>query len=390
VAACAIAVLSICTYASAQTETILYNFANDVNPLGPLVSDAAGNLYGAANNGDVFELMAQSGGSWTETVLYNLSSENFNYSSGGLIFDAQGNLYGASLYGGSEMKGSVFELMPQSDGSWAEKILWSFDGTNGENPGGELVFDASGNLYGTAYLGGAYGYGVTYELTPQKGPHWSETVLHSFGSGTDGQNAFSGVVLDAEGNVYGTAGNGGTYGGGIAYELAHTSWDETILHNFGSATDAAGLYTNMIFDSAGNLYGTTAGGGNYGFGAAFELTPQKNGGWAEKVLHSFGNGTDGSEPSSGLIFDSAGNLYGATFEGGIYQQACQSYFAGTVFELKLTKSGKWGETTLDSFCYSDPGGGGVQGVIFGKSGNLYGTTYAGSTYGGGAAFEIKP
>jgi uncharacterized repeat protein (TIGR03803 family) len=388
----AIAALVIGTHAAAQTETVLYNFNADVNPLGQFVFDTAGNLYGTANGGEVFELMPQSDGSWTEKTIYDLASQGFSYSAGGVIFDRAGNLYGSSLYSGSYLEGTAFELKPQSDGSWREKTLHSFGkGSDGQFPNTALTFDCAGNLYGTTWQGGAYKLGTVFELSPKSDGGWSEKVLHSFGNGSDGRYPYSTVIFDASGNLYATTDAGGTYGGGIAYELMPQKdggWKEKILHEFGGGRDGDGSYSKLIFDSAGNLYGTTAGGGRYAYGTAFELMPQKNGEWKEKILHNFGNGTDGIEPSAGMIFGASGKLYGTTSDGGTLD--CSSYYAGTVYELKPAADGKWSETILESFCEDNPGGGGLLTVIFGASGNLYGLTYAGGTYDGGAAFEFKP
>lgn len=384
--------------AGAQTETVLYNFSGTSNdPLGSLILDASGNLYGASNGGAVFELMPSTGGSWTEKVIYDLSSGQFNYSRGSLVFDARGNLYGTSLYGGTHSAGTVFELTPSSDGTWTRKVLHTFgNGTDGQLPNGALIFDAAGNLYGTTYEGGTHKVGMAFKLMPLANGGWKEVVLHQFGAGTDGTYPLTGLLLDASGNLFGTTDAGGTYGasggGGTLFELspqAQGGWKETILHNFGNGTDGGGPYSVPILDSAGNLYGTTSGGGTYGFGTAFELIRQTNGGWKEKILHNFGNGSDGIEPGNALLFDKLGNLYGSTGSGGA--DNCTDYYAGTVFELTPTSNGQWTETNLESFCdYTSPAGGGVQGIVFDPSGNIFGTTYAGGTYFGGTAFEITP
>jgi len=201
--------------------------------------------------------------------------------------------------------------------NWTEKVLHSFhrNGTDGYTPQASLIFDAAGNLYGTTVDGGTYRGGTVFELTPQAGGGWTETVLHSFHrNGTDGASPYAGLVLDAAGNLYGTTVDGGTYGRGAVFELtpeAGGGWTEQVLHNFGNGTDGAFPYAGLVLDAAGNLYGTTCQGGTHGRGAVFELTPQAGGGWTDKVLHSF-DPTDGYYPEAGLIFDAAGNLYGTT------------------------------------------------------------------------------
>src|ERR1019366_6634594 len=205
--------------------------------------------------------------------------------------------------------------------TWAaaqEQVLHSFgNGTDGNDPLGGLIFDASGNLYGTTLGGGTYGGGTVFELTPAGGGSWTETVLHNFDSnGTDGFTPYAGLIFDSAGNLYGTTRWGGTYGGGTVFELttaAGGGWTEQVLHSFDhNYTDGYYPQAGLIFDAAGNLYGTTSQGGTYVYwGTVFELTPAAGGDWTETVLHNFNqNGTDGYYPEAGLIFDAAGNLYG--------------------------------------------------------------------------------
>lgn len=386
-----ISVFALCPRASAQTETVLYNFTSfDTDPVANLLFDAAGNLYGGSNSGGVFELTRQTDGSWTNKTIAAFSVPV------GLTFDAAGNLYVTAIYGGARSsggtEGEIFQLTPEGDGKWSVKSLHTFGtGHDGQFPHSAVVLDASGNLYGTTFMGGSLGQGIAYELSRQSNGSWKEIILHEFGSGSDGQEPSSSMIFDAAGNLYGTTAAGGSYGNGTIYELKPQEggdWKEEILHSFGEGSDGGTPYTGLIFDGDGNLYGTTAGGGAYGFGTAYELVAQSKGGWKETILHNFGNGEDGIEPLTGLIFDGAGNLYGTTTNGGAYN--CSDYYAGTVFELKRTEGGGWNATTLDSFCDADPGGGGVNGLIFGPSGDLYGTTYAGGTYGGGTAFGLEP
>jgi uncharacterized repeat protein (TIGR03803 family) len=378
--------------AASQTEKVIYNFSGtSSDPLGRMVFDSKGNLYGTANSGAVFELAPQADGSWTETTIANLGSKQFNYSIGGLIFDSQRNLYGTSVYGGSKQLGTAFELVPRSGGGWNFKTLHAFGrGTDGRLPNSALVSDSSGNLYGVTLYGGAHKLGSVFKLTAQPVGAWKEKVLHSFGAGSDGQSPYSSLTLDAAGNLYGTADAGGTHGAGVAYELTPETdgtWKEKILYNFGNASDGGTPYSNLIFDGSGNLYGTTSGGGAYGYGTAFELTPNTGGGWSETILHNFGNGTDGIEPVTGLVFDGSGNLWGTTFVGGADICSGDSY-GGNVFELAPSATG-WTETVVANFC-SDTGPGGAEGIVFDASGILYGIAYAGGTDGGGAAFEITP
>ena len=158
--------------------------------------------------------------------------------------------------------------------------------------------------------------------TPATSVVWTEKLLHSFND-TDGALPRAGLIFDAAGNLYGTTNAGGTYDAGTVFKLAPTgdgSWTETVLHNFGNGTDGALPAAGLIFDAAGNLYGTTEVGGFYGDGTVFELTPNGSGGWTEQVLFSF-NLADGWYPYAGLILDAAGNLYGTTYTGGFSLRA---------------------------------------------------------------------
>jgi uncharacterized repeat protein (TIGR03803 family) len=336
------------------TKQTLHNFHDNgwdgYNPLGGLVMDAAGNLYGTTLSGGagsctdgngvvigcgaVFELTPTASGPWTIKILYSFQNNGIDGAGpyAGVIFDQTGNLYGTSIGGGSNEYGTVFELSPKAIGAWNEKILFNFDPAFGEEPAGGLVFDTVGNLYGTALYGGSYSNGVAFELSPQGDGSWVEAVLHSFGGTGDGIVPWNTLVLDSAGNLYGTTNLGGAFGfeGGTAFELTPAGsgdWTETILYSFGgSSTDGAGPAGGLTFDSAGNLYGATRAGGTTGFGTAYQLIPSSNGTWTENQLHSFGSAKDGSVPGAGLVIGSNGQLYGTTERGGYYG-------FGTVFEI---------------------------------------------------------
>jgi uncharacterized repeat protein (TIGR03803 family) len=329
-----------------------------------------------------------------ETVLYNFASNNTDgtYPDAGLVSDSAGNLYGTTYSGGTHGVGAVFELTPKLGGGWNEKVLHNFNtnGTDGSYPQAGLIVDASGDLYGTTYSGGVHGFGTVFELTPPAGGGWGEKILHAFNSNsTDGQSPSASLIFDAAGNLYGTTVFGGTADGGTAFELSPTkggSWGEKILHNFTySATDGNEPFAGLIFDSAGNLYGTTAFGGAHGGGMVFELVPNANGSWGERILTAFAdNGTEGYNPFAGLIADASGNLYGVTYRGGTDNK-------GTVFELTPHAGGGWLETTPHNFLNDGTDGNGpYPALIFDTRGNLYGTTTLGGTNGAGTAFELAP
>jgi len=324
-------------------EEILHSFNNNgvdgYTPYGGLVLDSAGNLYGATTaggaNGDgaVYEMTLQSGASWREKIIYDFGYDGSTYGGpeAALIFDSAGNLYGTTNGGGAHEGGTVFELKQRSGGGWAEEVLYSFgsNATDGTNPIGGLIFDAAGNLYGTTFLGGKFSAGTVFELSPGRGGSWSESLLYSFGNGgDDGQHPLAGVVRDLAGNIYGTTNNGGAYTWGTVFELSPTGggWTESLLYTFSGGGNP--VLCPLILDATGNVYGTAADGGDATFGAVFELTPAGGGSWTYTVLHSFdNNGVDGYAPYSGLFRDGSGNLYGTTLYGG-------TYGGGTVFEVK--------------------------------------------------------
>jgi uncharacterized repeat protein (TIGR03803 family) len=290
-----------------------------------------------------------------------------------------------------------------------EQVLYAFQsGNDGQYPSSGLIFDASGNLYGeTEYGGGGAcnsgigdGCGTVFELSPNGNGGWTETVLHSFQCCTDGNFPASGLIFDQAGNLYGTTFGGGTYNQGTVFELTPSpngGWSETVLFSF---SDEGGLQApqGVIFDQKGNLYGTAIQAGECGHystcGGVFELSPNPNGGWTGTVLYTF-QPSGGWGPSPGLVLDRAGNLYGTTFRGG--SSGCsvdENSGCGTVFQLSPHGSGGWTETALYIFQGENDGGNPAAGLIFDQSGNLYGTTQLGGgtgcSAGCGTVFELSP
>lgn len=213
-----------------------------------------------------------------------------------------------------------------------------------------LAIDADGNIYGPTAAGGTFNYGTVYRLV-NTGHGWTEG-LYSFGI-DGGSDPFGGLTLDAAGNIYGTTQYGGDYGAGVVFELtlnADGSWTKKVLHSF-NTTDGFGPDTTLSFDAAGNLYGTTFSGGAYEGGTAYMLTPNSDGSWTEQVLHSFGNGTDGYIPYAPLVLDAAGNLYGTTKYGGTTQSCGDEPGCGTVFKLSRAMGGDWTEQVLHNFLH---------------------------------------
>jgi uncharacterized repeat protein (TIGR03803 family) len=287
-------------------------------------------------------------------------------------------LYGTTSVGGTFNSGVVFKL----NESGVETVLHNFaGGTDGATPQGELI-RKGGILYGTTTAGGASGAGTVFKVTGKK-----ETVLYSFAGGTDGAFPEAGLTMDAAGNLYGTTSQGGANGKGTVFELVAPktnggSWTESVLYSFGTGTDGSIPVGGVSFDSAGNLYGTTSAGGTYGLGTVFQLVPGTV--WTENILHDFQNANDGSIPYGGLISDKKGNFYGVATQGG----AGGDDGGGTIFEL-TPSGGSWTFTVL----YSLPGwgiSGSYRNLILDASGNLYGTTHCDGAYNAGTVYELTP
>ncbi|MGA2370464.1 MAG: choice-of-anchor tandem repeat GloVer-containing protein [Candidatus Korobacteraceae bacterium] len=410
VAAIAVATLLIviATQAQAQTFSVLHTFTgggDGANPYASLVMGGEGRFYGTTGGGygSVFKL-ARSGSGWVLSPVYDFSypvnSGDVLY--GPVTFGPDGNLYGTTLDGGQgdcnegSGCGTVFKLQPPASVCksflcpWTETVLYRFQGPpDGGNPYSGVVFDQAGNIYGTTAYGGnggcdfGAGCGAVYKLTPS-GNGWTESIIHNFVAGTDGQLPAGGLIFDRAGNLYGTTVNGGTAGKGIIYQLtpSGSGWTETILHTF-LGSDGAVPYDTLISDQEGNLYGTTIAGGATNGGTVFELS--NPGSWTYNLLYSFSD--DG--PYASPVFDTAGNLYGTTTQGG-------ANGSGSVFKL-TPSNGVWTHTVLHSFSFDD--GGGAQplgGVTLDSSGNIYGTTSDGGGFftvcdiGCGTVWEITP
>lgn len=316
----------------------------------------------------------------TETVLYSFmwGTDGAN-PAGVLAMDEQGNLYGTTESGGIGNLGTVFELTPTG----VETVLYhNFSGWRGWPPGSALVRDGNGNLYGTAFQGGhagcnnRAGCGTVFRVRPEG----TGTVLHHFKAGQDGWGPNGGLVLDSAGNLYGTTVYGGTHSGGTVFQITPNR-TERVLHSFAfDHKDGLAPAAGLVHDGAGNLYGTTryggpnlCGGGN-SCGTVFEITSAGE----EKVLYAFTGEPDGSNPAASLVLDSKGNLYGTTETGG-------DFGCGTVFELNAAGV----EKVLYSFRVSD-GCYPTTGLVRDRRGRLYGTTTTGGAYGQGTVFEVTP
>ena len=331
-------------------------------------------------------------------VLYSFTGTNDGAGpNANLIFDAEGNLYGTAEGGGSYTCtggcGTVFRLTPNADGTWALSVLHEFNsGEDGAWPLADLVFDVNGSLYGTTGWGGAGGYGVLFQLTPDVGGNWTERVLQYFDGGKNGGIPYSGVTFEPAGNLYGTTEAGGDpkcftggVGCGVVFKMTPNSdgsWTETVIHNFES-WDGVFPSAGLVFDQEGSLYGTTRGNPdqNMGYGGVFMLKPNSDGTWTFSTLHLFTGGYDGATPVARLILDASGNLYGTTSEGGRYGH-------GTAFMLK-SKGGSWKKFVLHHFTGGIDGSKPTAALLLDSAGNLYGTTHEGGADGLGTVFMLR-
>jgi uncharacterized repeat protein (TIGR03803 family) len=377
---------------SAQTEKIIHTFSfmnGDAPTADGFVADSKGNLYGTSGDGgtgwgSVFELSPNSNGSWTETVIYSFSpSAEFpqEFPQGGLIIDAKGNLYGTTLISFEGLgAGTAFELLPGSNGNWTLKSLYNFDQAfDGVSPRARLAMDKAGNLYGTTEEGGTKGFGTVFELVANADGSFREKILHNFTGKDDGGSPIAGVVIDGAGNLYGMAELGGVDDYGVIYQIApapNSTWTEHIVHSFPGGNGGTATSAAMAIDKQGNLYAAAA----Y---SLLELSPTSGGAWTTRNIHIFMGGNDGASAGSALTFDSVGNLYGMTFSGGMHM--------GTVFKLSPGENGTWTEQILHSFV------GGKDGrfpqfsnLVVDTKGIVYGTTSTGGASGDGVAFEITP
>ncbi len=321
----------------------LYNFAvgnGGTNPYAGVTFGPDGSLYGTTQyggsghgDGTVFKLTPPPRVSpnllapWTETVLYSFQAgSDGNQPYGGVTFDQAGNIYGTTGYGGQgcfgEGCGTVYRLTPSGSG-WTESVIYAFSGSDGLMPFSGVTLDNVGNVYGTTLMGGVSGYGTLYELTYSAGTGWAESFLYSFNSAFgDLGFPYAGLTFDTSGDLYGAAAD--ECGGVFGLTPSNGTWTYSVLDNCpvdhprvpppGSACGPRG---NLVMDGEGNLYGTTYCDGAYSQGSVFKLV-HINGGWSFMSVYNFTGLSDGEWPSSNVVFDVNGNLYGTTSQGGAY------------------------------------------------------------------------
>lgn len=318
----------------------------------------------------------------TFSVIHNFTGSEGSDPFAGPVLDRGGNLYGTTNSGGAHGAGAVYKLSLRNS-SWILSPLYSFAGAaDGAGPGfGTLAIGSDGTLFGTTEGGGLAG--IAYNLKPRPSTcpsivcSWTDNVIQTFGRGTDGAQPLGGLTFDSAGNLYGTTSVGGATGNGTVFEMTRSgqTWTETVLYSFAGGNDAASPVQGVAIDTAGNLYGTSPFGGANGDGAVFKLT-HSGSGWSESVIYNFTGGDDGQAPTSGVIVDSAGNLYGGTFFGGVSG-------GGTVYKL-APSGGSYTLTTL----YSFSGFGGPYNWMALVNGTLYGATEGDGAFNAGSVFKL--
>jgi len=436
--------------AIAQTDNTIYSFTGSTDGASPsssLVADSSGNYYGTTFSGGsysgsqcqyfgcgvVFKLSPNGSGGWTETPIYTFTGlADGAGPAAGLVFDSGGNLYGTAAGGGINGNicqifsaagcGVVFELSPNGSGGWTEKVLYSFRGNNdGWDPQSPLTLDSSGNLYGTTSVGGPYqkcgddgvGCGEIFKLSPNGSGGWTYTVLHFFTDGRDGARPYSGVAINAAGDIFTTAEQGGDDTGcncGTVVELSPNGsggYAFRVLHTFTGGNDGETPFGGLTIDSAGNIYGAAQNGAhdtagickiNGGCGAVFKLTPS-GANYHFGVIYIFHGAADGWGPDTSFAIDVSGNLYGGAYgTPSPISQTCK-YGCGMIY--KLTPSGStWTESVLYAFTEGTDGGviSNTSVPTLNAAGNIVGTALeygipnGCSSYanGCGVVYEITP
>jgi len=387
--------------AQSQTFNVIHNFTGGPDggqPAAGPTLDRSGNLYGTAFYGGNFNNCASGcgvvykltlhGSSWTLNPLYSFTGAGDGALPyyGAVTIGADGTLYGTTSSGGISESGTVFNVHPRAAACasiicpWMDTTVHQFgNGNDGFTSTSGVIFDAAGNLYGTTYRGGASGNGTVWQAT-RSGQTWTESVIYNFAGTTDGVNPAGTLTMDSAGNLYGTTYGGGANGWGTVFKLttSGSGWTKTILYNFQNGNDGRAPVGGVVLDPAGNIYGGTAFGGQNGGGAVYELSPS-DGGYTINVLYGF-SGVAG--PYNNLTIDAGGNLYGTTYRDG-------ADLAGSVF--KLTQSnGNWTLTSLHDFTGGNDGGYPTSSVAVDAHGNVFGTASSGGSNNQGVAFEITP
>jgi len=416
-------VLAAAPAAGGQTFTVLHAFTGYEGglPASGLTGDQLGNMFGTAQLagntqacpvdgcGAVYQLTRQ-GSSWKFKTLYRFAGPATGDGAqpmGRLTVAPDGTLYGTTFYGGVNAYsgicaniglrsgcGTIFRLQPtletckHADCEWNEEVLYTFkDLGTGIHPTSEVLLDSAGNLYGTTFIGGQFGYGVVYQLSQVDGS-WAYNVIHDIGSNSEGGEPFGGLVMDSAGNLFGATSIGGTGGGGVIFELSRMGegWNFQVLYNIGTnKSDGSGPYGTLIMDPSGNLFGSTVGGGANDGGTVFELARSGDRSMYS-VLADLPHGASyyhDAGPHDKLMMDAAGNLYGTTSQDGAHLQ-------GSAFELIKSPTGYTYTSLHDFGSEYDRIFYPWSNLVFDSQGKLYGTAQGGGSGNVGAVFEISP
>ncbi|HEY1614476.1 MAG TPA: choice-of-anchor tandem repeat GloVer-containing protein [Rhizomicrobium sp.] len=402
-------------HAAPYNESVLFGFCDQCKdgyePRSWVYQDAAGDLFGttfggSVKDGTVFELQYdESSKTYTHVVVHGFCTET-KCSDGaapysGLIAAGEERLFGTTSAGGAFGGGTIYELSYDAiHDDWNYRVVYDFcakaDCADGETPYAGLTADPQGNLYGTTYNGGANGYGTVFELTFTAANETRLSTLFSFDctseSCPDGGNPSEGLYIDAAGNLFGTSAFGANSAGTVfelSYDDSTKSWVHTDIYDFCESTgcpDGGSPSSRLVADASGNLYGTTFVGGTKDQGAVYRLSPGGKG-WNESVIYSFctsENCPNGQSPSGALWLDDNGDIYGTTYAGGANNSGIVYRLGGGASSRKVAFS------ILYSFCsQADCADGSVptSGVIADESGNFYGTTESGAL--GGTVFELS-
>ena len=401
VAAAAVFALWLAT-ATAATTDVIFSFDEEEGEYADtdLDTDGAGNIYGTTvlggefGGGTVFRLSPTANG-WEHTILYSFTGgadggEPYK----GVTLDSAGNLYGTAVTGGSgscEGGCGVAYKLTNNGGTWTQTVIHAFNGgEDGSGPGARLTVDSTGDVYGMAPTGGAFGAGTIYRIREAHPGAWKFGVIHAFTGGDDGGTGSAGRMILRRGHLYGAATTGGSFGSGVVYELwprepgeRAGEWHFRTRYSFRGQPDGSFPYGALLFDSSGSLYGTTYYGGTNGVGAVYKLSPSTAGEWNESVLYSFkDDGIDGNSPIANLVFGGGSNLYGTTSEGGLG--------SGVIFKLSPGSGGDWTETVVHVFQGPPDGGFAYNGMVIDRFGNFYGATVHGGDKDDGSVYKFTP
>jgi uncharacterized repeat protein (TIGR03803 family) len=398
-----LAALAVAQAQAGQALKVLHQFGQGTDgylPLAGLTPDAHGNYFGTAEFGglnelgNVYKLSPNGKGGWTYTDIYDFTGGSDGGAPGGAVLvDAKGNIYGNTCCLGGLYQGTVYELSPSKNGTYSITNAYSFKGNpDGAQPLGGLAMDAAGNLFGTTNEGGkgniGYGYGTVYEIETT-GQAWQEKIIYRSGTHKSGYESQAPMTLGPDGNLYGTDGYGGKTGDGTVFRIVPSgdTWTYEVIYDFARGGGSS-PHSAPVFDAKGNLYATAS----FPQGTVFKLRPPKGAekSWKETTLYSFTGGADGGYPYSGITLGADGSIYGVTSAGGNTSGPCQNHGGcGVIYKLTKSRTAPWLETVLWTFSGNAGGGEPYSVLVPGPGGRYYGTAYGGDVGNSGDIFSIR-